>query len=124
MKVWRETGKVSTGNKRSGRPRKLSDSDRILFYLTYLRNRRLTTRDIARMPKLNVKKASDLTIGRALNDQGLKARVAPKKSRNTKDECWSVVERSSRSQSENGVESLFLMRPRFAVQNKKKYTLD
>jgi len=50
MKVWRETGTVSTGKKRPGRQRKLSDGDRRHIYMTALRNRRLTARDIARMP--------------------------------------------------------------------------
>jgi len=67
MKVWREAGTVSTGKKRPGRSRKLSDGDRRHIYMTALRNRRITVRDIARMPEVNMKNASARTISRGLD---------------------------------------------------------
>jgi len=70
MKVWRETGTVSTGKKRPGRPRKLSDRDRRHIYMTALRNRRLTARDIPRMPEMNVKNASSQIFSKALDLDG------------------------------------------------------
>jgi len=49
--------------------------------MTALRNRRLTARDIARMPEMNMKNASARTISRGLDQEGLKPRVAPGKPR-------------------------------------------
>jgi len=81
MKVWRETGTVSTGKKRLGRPRKVSDSYRRHIYMIALRNRRLTVRDIARMPEMDVKNICSHTISTALGVGGLQHWVAPGKPR-------------------------------------------
>jgi len=85
MKVWRETGTVSSGKRRPGRPRKLSDTDSRYFYLTSLRNRRLTAKDLANMPEVNVKNVCCQTISKALDRKGLKSRVALRKPRMTSE---------------------------------------
>jgi len=53
--------------------------------MTTLKNRRLTARDIARMPEVNMKNASRWIICRALDEEGLKPRVAPRRPRMTSE---------------------------------------
>jgi len=92
-----------------------------------LRNRILTARDIARMPEVNMKNDSARTISRGLDQEGLKPRVASRKPRMTSKHRrlrLEFVERTSSAELENDLEWLFLMRLRFADQNKKKYALD
>jgi len=53
--------------------------------MTALRNRRLTARDVAKMPEENMKNTSARTISKGLDQKGLKPQVAPRKPRMTSE---------------------------------------